>query len=354
MHRRADRDRAIEQRRHLNRRRNLRTHGRQFRAHHVHHFHGVGIGLALHGEYDGARVIVPGGDLVVLDAVDHIRDLVELDRRSVSVGDHDVAIIGGMLDRAGSGNRHALFRSGQRPDRGARVCLGNHGAHVVERNVAGRRLHRIDLNAHREFLRAIDLNLGDARQLRQLRRHHRLRVVVDRRQRHGLGAQADIEHREVARIDLAERRRCCHFHRQQPRRRRQRGLYVECRAVDVAPEIELDGDLRYAERGRRTHRRDAGNRGQLPLDRRGNRRRHGLRAGARQSCRDLDGRKIHRRQRRHRQQPVGENTEHDQRRRQQRRQHRPADADFRDVHDQLPAAAFGARGLTRAPFDNSD
>ena len=62
-------------------------------AHHVDDRDGVGVGLALDRQHDGARIVVPGGDLVVLDAVDDARDLVELDRRAVAVGDDHVAVV---------------------------------------------------------------------------------------------------------------------------------------------------------------------------------------------------------------------------------------------------------------------
>ena len=67
---------------------------------------------------------------------------------------------------------------------------------------------------------------------------------------------------------------------------------------------------------------------------------HRFRAGAGQLRRDLDGRKIHRRQCGDRQQPVGEDAEYDQRRRHQRRQHRAANTGFRDVHGSA-AGGFG-------------
>ena len=55
---------------------------------------------------------------------------------------------------------------------------------------------------------------------------------------------ADEEDREIARIDLLEARRRRHLDRQPPLRHRERGLHVERSAVDIAVEIELDGDLR--------------------------------------------------------------------------------------------------------------
>ena len=61
-------------------------------------------------------------------------------------------------------------------------------------------------------------------------------------------------------------------------------------AVDVAAELELDRELGEAERARRGELGDAGNLRELLLERRRHRRRHGLRIGARQLRRDLDGR----------------------------------------------------------------
>ena len=54
---------------------------------------GVGVGLALDRQHDGAGIVEPARDLVVLDAVDHARDLVELDRRAVAIGNDDVAVV---------------------------------------------------------------------------------------------------------------------------------------------------------------------------------------------------------------------------------------------------------------------
>ena len=128
----------------------------------------VGVGLALDREHDGALVVEPARDLVVLDAVDDAGDLVELDRRAVALGHDDVAVVRRMRHRAGGGQRHVLLRSGQDADRRVGIGLGNDGADVVERDVARGRRHRIDLDANGEFLRAVDQHLRDARKLRNL------------------------------------------------------------------------------------------------------------------------------------------------------------------------------------------
>ena len=43
------------------------------------------------GEHDAALVVVPGGELVVLHAVDHAPEFAQPHRRAVAVGDHDRA-----------------------------------------------------------------------------------------------------------------------------------------------------------------------------------------------------------------------------------------------------------------------
>jgi len=127
--------------------------------------------------------------------------------------------------------------------------LRNDGADVFERNVARRGSNRIDLHTDGEFLRAVNDYLRDAGQLRDLWREHGFGVVVDRRQRHSVRAHAQIEHRKVAGIDLAEAWRGCHFDRQILGCRRQGRLHVERGAIDIAAKIELDRYLRQPERG---------------------------------------------------------------------------------------------------------
>ena len=71
----------------LDRGRHLGAERRQPLAHRVDHRDGVGVGLALDREHDGALVVEPARDLVVLDAVEDAGDLVELHRHAVAVGD---------------------------------------------------------------------------------------------------------------------------------------------------------------------------------------------------------------------------------------------------------------------------
>ena len=201
----ADRDRAVEQRLHADRRRNLRAELRQPGLHRVDHLDRVGVGLPLDRQHDRAVVVEPARDLVVLDAVDDVGDLAQPDRRAVAPGRDDVLVVRRPAHRARSQQRDVAVGAGQRADRRVGVRLGQHGADIVERDVARRRRHRIDLDAHRELLRAVDQHLGDAGKLRNLLGQHGLAVFVDGRHRQRRRVQADEQDREVAGIDLAER-----------------------------------------------------------------------------------------------------------------------------------------------------
>ena len=82
-------------------------------------------------------------------------------------------------------------------------------------------------------------------------------------------------------IGLAERRQRRQVARQVGGGGVERRLHVARGAVDVAGEVELDGDAGRAQRADRGHLGDAGDLAEPPLERRGDGRRHGLGIGAR-------------------------------------------------------------------------
>ena len=86
-------DRAVHHHVHRHRGRYLRPQCRQFRPHGVDHGNRVGVRLFLDRQHDGALAVQPGRDLVVFDAVVDLGDLVELDRRTVAPGHHDLAVV---------------------------------------------------------------------------------------------------------------------------------------------------------------------------------------------------------------------------------------------------------------------
>jgi hypothetical protein len=72
--------------------------------------------VLLNGKHDGAIVVQPGRDLVVLDAVIDLGDLIELHRRAVVPG-HHLAIVDRLVHLAGVLQRNVLLQPVQRADR---------------------------------------------------------------------------------------------------------------------------------------------------------------------------------------------------------------------------------------------
>ena len=150
----------------------------------------------------------------------------------------------------------------------------------------------------------------------------------------------------IRRVDLAIGRRAREGFRQVAGGGVDRGLDVVGGRVDVAIEIELHDDRRRAERARRGHFRDAGNLGDLALQRLGDRGGHRLRRGAGQIGAHRDRGEVDLRQRGHRQQGVGDEADEENRGHQQRRRHRSMYEGSGDaaIHGSAPARrGAGAR-----------
>src|SRR5205814_10687096 len=64
----------------------------------VRHRNSVGSGLPLNRQNDGTVAVVPARDLVVLDVVEHLAELVEMNRSAVSVGDYHLSELLGVLE----------------------------------------------------------------------------------------------------------------------------------------------------------------------------------------------------------------------------------------------------------------
>ncbi len=122
--------------------------------------------------------------------------------------------------------------------------------------------------------------------------------VVDIDDRGDLGRHRQDQDGRVGRVDLAIGRGARQVLRQLAGRRVDRRLDVIGGSVNIAVEIELDGDRGRAERARRGHLGDARDLSDLALKRLGDRRRHGLRRSPRERGRNRDRRKIDLRQRR--------------------------------------------------------
>ena len=153
--------------------------------------------------------------------------------------------------------------------------------------------------------------------------------VVERARRHGLRRQREDHDRRRRRIGLAEGRPRLQVARQVGLRRVERRLHVARRAVDAAVQVELHRDAGRAERAARGQFGHAGNFAEPAFERRRDRRRHGLRIGARPARVDADGRELDRRHAGDRQEAVGHRADEQQADGEQRRADRPADERLR-------------------------
>ena len=331
-HRIADRLRTVRHQLDVDRRRHRGEQPRHHGLDVVDHLDGVGAGLAEDQEKLAALAVEPGAVARRLGGVDDVGHVLQLDRRAVAVGDDDVAVARGMeqLVVGIDGDRLVLVLEVALGlvDRG----VGQRIAHVLERDAVSGQRGRVGLRAHGEVLLAGHQHLGDAGDRRDLLRQDGVGVVVDLVDRQRVRRDRIDQDGAIGRVDLAVGRRVGQVLGQQPARRIDRRLHVGRRAVDAAAEIELQRDRGRAEATGRVHRGEAGDGGKLLLERRGDRRGHGLGAGAGQGRRHGDGREIDVGQRRDGQQVVGRRAEHQQAQHHQRRGDRPADEGFRDVH----------------------
>ena len=322
----ADRHRAVVEHGDLDAARQLDLDGRQHRLHPVDHLDGVGVGLAVDGEQDGAGAVEPARDLVVLDAVDRGGDVGDAHRRAVLERHDHRHVVGRLVERAGGVEDGVLARIGDGAERLGRVGVDDGGLQLVQRQAAHRELVEVGAHAHGVFLRAEDQHLGDAGQGRDARQDGAVGEGVDVGQPHLRGLERQEQDREVGGVDLAEAGRRRQLDRQAAHGGRDLRLHVERGAVDVTVEVELQDDRGVSERRGRGHRRHAGDGRELPLEDRGDRGSHRLGAGAGKLGRHLDGRKVDARHRGDRQVLVAEDAGDDERRHQQDGHHRAADA----------------------------
>ena len=271
----------------------------------------------------------------VFGLVDRLPDVAHADRRAVAVGEHQVVVVGGFdqlvvgIDRetAALAVDRALGAVGGGDEQG--------GARVFQGEAHGREAGRVDLHAHGALALAADEHLADAFDGGDLLRQDVVGPVIGFDDRQFLGLHGEDEDRAVRRVDLPERRRRRQVARQLAGGRCHLGLHVEGGGVDVAVEVELDGDGGGAEHRGRCHLRDARDLRELPLQRLRHGGGHGFGACAGEPGVDVDGREFDARQRRDRQQGEGGQAHEHDRRHQQRSADRAANERCGDAHGRV-------------------
>ena len=124
---------------------------------------------------------VPGGGLVVLDAVDDAADVPQADGLAVAIGHDQRPVGGGVVSWPLAWTRGRLVRAVQHARGQVDVALGDGAGHLVDAEaLRGQRL-RVHLDADGVLLRAVDLHLGHAVDHRDALGHQRLAVFVQGR-----------------------------------------------------------------------------------------------------------------------------------------------------------------------------
>ena len=328
---------------HLDRGRQHRFELRQDLLHALHHLDGVRPGLALDRQNHGVLVVVVVPDLVVLYAVDDVAQLVQPDRRTVAVR-HDQRPVQRRARQLPVGLHHErLVRAVERPGRHVNVRVLHRRRNLVDPDLPRRQRSRVELDPHRVLLRPEHLHLRHALHHRNPLPQQRFRVFVHHVERQRLRAEREEIDRLVGRIHFVECRRARHVRRQLPLHARNGRLHVLRRAVDVAAQVELQRDVRRAERAGRRHRIDARNRRELLFKRRRHGRRHRVRIRPGQVRAHVDRREVDVRQIAHGKRPVPEYAGQEDRGHDERRHDRAFDEKFCDVHRRVAGRRSAAR-----------
>ncbi len=203
-----------------------RDRGLQHRQHRLDPVDGlddVGAGLALDRENDGALVVVPTGDQIVLGPIDRLADVAHAHRRAVAIGEDQGIVLVGLQQLVVGIEGVGLARTVERALGKVDVRLADDVAGILQADAArGQRL-RIELDTDRRLLLAADADQTDARDLRDLLQQDVFRVGVDHGQRQGIRGHAHHQDRRVGGIHFADGGRIRKIGRQLRRRRVDRG-----------------------------------------------------------------------------------------------------------------------------------
>ena len=343
----------------VDRRRQLGAEGGQQALDAVGDLNGVGAGLALDGQDDGAAavlvLVVPGGGLIVFDAVDYLAEFLQAHGRALAVGHHHRPVL-----RRGHQLPAGLQGEGPlRPDNGAGGEVDvpglEGGLDFVDADLPRRQRVRIHLRVNGVFLRAQHLHLGHAGNHGNALGDARFGVFVQRPERQRGRGEGEIEDGLIGGVDLGEGGRRGHALGQHARSLGDGRLHVHGGAVELAAQVEFQRDLGIAERVRRRHGAQPGDHRELIFERRGHRRGHGFGAGAGKARRHQQGGQVHVGQVAHGQGAIRHGAEQRDGGHQQAGGDGSLDEGFGDVHGQSPACITGRPTLPgfRAPRQRS-
>ena len=189
-----------------------------------HRLDDVGAGLAVYIDDHRRHVLIPAADAGVLQAVDHLRHVLEQHGRVVAPGDDHLLVGVGIGDLVVGRDGVGLVAAVERALGARHVGGGDGGAHVRHAEAVGGEPRQVGLDAHGRLDAAFHRHVADPRHGGQPLRHQRVGEVGERTQRDGLGRQRQRDDRRVGRVQLRVGRRVGQVARQ----RRPAALMAAC------------------------------------------------------------------------------------------------------------------------------
>ena len=329
---RPDRQRAVDDGADRDGRRDRRLKLGQRGLDALHRIDDVGTRLLEDQQHDAALAVLQPAHIHILGRIDRSADVADPNGRAGFPAQDDVGVLVRLGELIVGVNRVSpllrVDRTFGRVDRGA----DQHGPHILHREAHRREFRRIHLHPDSALLLARDKHLRHACQLRYLLRQHGVGVIVHLDQRQRVGIHRQNQDRCFRRVHFVVVGGRWQIFRQLPAGRVDRRLNIARRRVDVAVEVELDGDLGRTLHADRRHLRDAGDLRELPLQRLRHGGGHGFGAGAGEFGVHVDGRKIDARQRRDRQQRISGEPDQNHRGDEQRGADGAVNEGSRDAH----------------------
>ena len=267
----------------------------------VHCVDDVGAGLAEDDDGDGALPVQVAGSADVLHRVNHLRDVGKAHSGAILITDDDRPVVGRGGDLVVGQDVRGYDAVGNLAFGEVGILQAEHGLQIREGESVACQLRGIGFHADGGQRAASDADLADALYLRKLLHDDGGSDVIHFFGTVLIGGEAEDHDGRVGGIDFA----IGGIGRQVGGQIRARGVDggfdVARGAVDIATEIELNGDGGAAERAGGGHLRDAGNVAELALERSGDGRGHNFGAASGQTGTDGDGGEINFGQRRNRQ-----------------------------------------------------
>ncbi len=267
----------------------------------------VGIGLAVDHQQHRALIIEKTAVVAVFHIIGNPRHIAQTQDRTIALTDNQRCIVGSFVELVVGLNLPVPAALLHLPLGALLVGAGNGLAHLIQRHAVMLQQARLQLNPHRRQRGTANLHITDTLHLQQFLPDNRLGQIIQLATAEAVTGQRQHHDRRLGRVDLAVGGHTAHTAGQQLAGGVNRSLHFAGGGIDVAIQVKLDHHPCRALKAAAGHLGNAGNAAKSALQWSGHRRRHYLRAGTGQAGLYGNYRKVHVRQRCHRQQAKAQN-----------------------------------------------